>query len=45
MRDGGLVVEGALRDHGDLVAMEGQDPQVLESGECAFLIKIQISTF
>ena len=33
MSDGGGVCEGTLGDHGDVVAVQGQDPQVLQPTE------------
>ena len=37
MGDGGLVFEGPFRNHGDLVAVERQDAEVLESGKRSLL--------
>ncbi len=35
--DGGLVLEGPLRDHRDVVAVERQNAEVLQTRESAFL--------
>ena len=42
MSDGGGVSEGPLRDDGDIVPVEGQDPQVLQTPEGVLLDALEL---
>ena len=42
MSDGGGVGEGPLRDDGDVVPVQGQDPQVLQTPEGVLLDALEL---
>lgn len=41
VRDGGQVVEGSLWNHRDLVSVQGQDSEVLQTGQSVTLDTLQ----